>query len=186
MVDRVEARPLTAEDVLRANSPWRECELWDGLPMVREPSGGQSEVVGGRIVGPLFLHVRERDLGWVFLSSQGFLLARRPDRMLASDGSYVSKARLPTVPKRGFVPMAPDFAIEVKSPDDTWEETVEKCGLWIAHGAIVVWAVHPDAHKVAVFRANGESEVLSRDGLASAEPALPGFAVELSELFDGL
>lgn len=109
-----------------------------------------------------------------------------PAAMLASDGAYVSKARLPTVPKRGFVPMAPDIAIEVKSPDDTWEETVEKCGLWIAHGAGVVWAVHPDAHKVAVFRANGESEVLSRDGLASAEPALPGFAVELSEIFDGL
>ena len=77
MLDSVNAKRLTAEDVLHANSPWRECELWDGLPLVREPSGGRAEVVGARIVGPLILYVRERDLGWVFLSSQGFLLARQ-------------------------------------------------------------------------------------------------------------
>ena len=186
MLDPVETRPITAEDVLRRDSPWRECELWDGLPLVREPSGGQAEAVAARIVGPLSLHVREHGLGWVFLSSQGFLLARDPDRMLASDGAYVSKERLPKVPTQGFVPLAPDFLIEVRSPKDTWEQTVEKCGLWMAHGAGVVWAVDPRARKVAVFRADGTSEVLEGMGTASAAPVLPGFGVDLEDLFEGL
>ena len=186
MLDPVETRLTTAEDVLRRNSPWRECELWDGLPLVREPSGGQAEVVGTRIVGPLLLHVRERALGWTFMSSQGFLLARDPDRMLASDGAYVSKERLPEVPEQGFVPLAPDFLIEVRSPKDTWEQTVEKCGVWIAHGAGVVWAVDPPVRKVAVFRADGTSEVLEGTGTASAAPMLPDFQIDLQDLFDGL
>ena len=186
MLDPVEARPITAEDVLRRNSPWRECEIWDGLPMVREPSGGRAEAVAARIVVPLGLHVRERGLGWVFLSSQGFLLARNPDRMLASDSAYVSKERLPEVPEQGFVPLAPDFLIEVRSPKDTWEQTVEKCGLWIAHGAGVVWAVDPPIRKVAVFRADGTSEVLEGTGRASAAPVLPEFDVDLEGLFEGL
>ena len=62
---------VTAEDVLRPGSRWRECELWDGMPMVREPSGGWAELAGVRIVSRLEAHVRARDLGWVFMSSQG-------------------------------------------------------------------------------------------------------------------
>lgn len=186
MLEPVESRPITAEDVLRRNSPWRECEIWDGLPMVREPSGGRAEALGMRIMGPLHLHVRERALGWTFMSSQGFLLARDPDRMLASDGAYVSTERLPEIPTDGFVPLAPDFLIEVRSPKDTWEQTVEKCGVWIAHGAGVAWAVEPLARKVAVFRADGTSEVLEGEGTASAAPALPDFQVDLEDLFEGL
>ena len=67
-----------------------------------------------------------------------------------------------------------------------WEETAEKCGLWIAHGAGVVWAVHPDRHKVAVFRASGACAVLEGAGRASAEPVLPEFGIDLEELFEGL
>ena len=186
MLDPVETRPITAEDVLRRNSPWRECELWDGLPLVREPAGGQAEAVAARIVAPLGLHVRERALGWTFMSSQGFLLARDPDRMLASDGAYVSKERLPRVPEQDFVPLAPDFLIEVRSPDVTWEQTVMRCGLWITHGAGIAWAVEPLARKVAVFRADGTSEVLEGEGKASAAPVLPDFQVDLADLFEGL
>ena len=186
MLDRVSTKRITAEDVLKANGPWRDCEIWDGLPLVRDPSGGRAEVVAARVVAPLGVYVRERELGWVFLSSQGFLLARDPDRLLAADGAYLSRTRLPVVPHRGFVPMAPDFAIEVRSSNDTWEATVEKCGIWIAHGAGVVWAVDPDAQRVAVFRSNGESEVLERTGVAKARPALPEFSVNLQDLFEGL
>ena len=102
---------ITAEDVLRGG-PWSEYEIWDGIPMVREPSGGMSDAVAARVVGPLLHHVRTKDLGWVFLSSQGFLLARNPYRMLASDSAFVSKQRLPKLPRHGFVPLAPDFCIE--------------------------------------------------------------------------
>lgn len=186
MLEAVDAKRLTAEDVLRAGSAWGDAELWDGLPLVREPSGGRAELVAGRILVPLGVHVRERGLGWVFPSGQGFLVARDPDRLLAADGSYVSKARLPVVPARGFVPLAPDFAVEVRSPGDAWEATVEKCGRWIAHGTSVAWAVDPDARKVAVFRAGRAPEVLEGEGAASGRPALPDLHVDLADLFADL
>jgi len=109
---------ITAEDVLRRGSPWREYEIWDGVPMVCEPSGGRAEVVGAYVVYELTRFVRSQrretgPLGWVVMSGQGFLLARDPDRLLASDGAFVSRKRLPAVPRRGFIEMAPDFLIEV-------------------------------------------------------------------------
>ena len=178
--------PITVDDVLRCDSQWRECEIWDGVPMVRSPSGGWAEAVGSRVIGPLNAFVREHDLGWVFMSSQGFLLARDPDRMLASDGAYVSSARLPKLPRRGFIELAPDFLIEVRSPEDPWEAVVEKCGVWLAHGARCAWGIDPDQAKVAVFRPGVAPEVLRGAGTARADPALDGFEIALVELFAGL
>ena len=186
MLYGVTAGKITAEDVLRPGGPWGDCEIWDGLPVVREPSGGRAEEVASRIVVPLGTHVRERGLGWIFLSSQGFLLARGPDRLLAADGAYVSRARLPRIPERGFIPLAPDFALEVRSPTEGWESTIEKCGLWIAHGAGVVWAVNPETRRVAVFRQPLECEVFEGVGEADAAPVLPEFRLSVADLFEGL
>ena len=180
-------RLITAEDVLRCGSPYRDCEIWDGAAVLREPSGGESDYVAAQVVGPLQAHVRGHALGWVFLSSQGFLLARNPDRLLASDGAYVSRRRLPRIPKRGFIEMAPDFLIEVRSPDDTWEAVVEKCGIWIAHGTQCAWAIDPLTRTLAEFRP-GQTPVVheSGSGVADAAPAVPGFAVPVADLFADL
>lgn len=183
MLERMPTDGIRAEDVLAMGSPWRECEIWDGIPMVREPSGGWAEAVASRVMAPLATRVHVRRLGWVFLSSQGFLLARDPDRLLAADGAYVSRARLPVLPRRGFVPMAPDFALEVRSPDDTWQATVEKCGIWIAHGTAVAWAVDPTARLVAVLRPGRAAQVLGPGDHADAAPALPDFSLPVADLF---
>ena len=185
-VDDVETRRITAEDVLRPDGPWQDCEIWDGLPMVREPSGGRAEFVASRVIVRLGRHVEANANGRVVLSSQGFLLARNPDRLLASDGAYISKERLPRVPRRGFVEAAPEFVIEVRSPTDSWEAVVEKCGLWIAHGTLCAWAIDPDEELVAVFRPGTAPEVLRGRGRASAAPALPEFALDVAPLFEDL
>jgi len=44
---------IRAEDVLRCDGPWRDHEIWDGLPMVRAPSGGCAEILGARVVAAL-------------------------------------------------------------------------------------------------------------------------------------
>ena len=177
---------ITAEDVLRPGGPWGDYEIWDGLPMVREPSGGPSEFVAARVVGPLLHHARERGDGRVVLSSHGFLLSRDPDRLLASDGAWISKERLPRVPRRGFTKAAPEFVLEVRSPRDSWEAVVQKCGIWIAHGTLCAWAIDPDTETVAVFRAGRAPELLRSRGAASAAPALPDFELEIAELFEDL
>ena len=178
---------VTAEDVLRCDSPYRDCELWDGAALVREPSGGEAEYVAAQVIAPLGVHVQGQGLGWTFLSSQGFLLARDPDRLLAPDGAYVSRKRLPRLPKRGFIEVAPDFLIEVRSPDDTWEGVVEKCGVWIAHGVRCAWAIDPFRRALCELRpAQHPVNHLDGKGIARASPALPAFSIPLATLFAGI
>ncbi len=186
MLEVMSDQRITAADVLREGSPWRDCEIWDGIPMVREPSGGWAASVASRVDIELGVHLKGRDLGWSFGSEQGFLVTRDPDRLLAPDCAYVSKARLPKIPVRGFVPLVPDFALEVRSSTDRWEATIEKCGIWIAHGAKVVWAVNPDPRQVVVFRPGQEPEIATATGTVTAAPALPEFHLDVAELFEGL
>ena len=154
--------------------------------MVREPSGGEAEAVATLVVSALSTHVRTRRLGRAFGSSQGFLVARDPDRLLAPDGAYVSAKRLPELPRRGFIEMAPEFLIEVRSPEDPWEGVLAKCGVWIAHGAACTWAIDPFAKKVVELRPATSPVIHVGDGTASASPVLPAFTMSVAELFSDL
>jgi Uma2 family endonuclease len=177
---------ITAEDVLRRDSPYRECELWDGIAVVREPAGGQGGAVQTNVIVRLDAHVRRNGLGRVLPAEQGYLLRRGPDLMLACDVSYVSRERLPTLPVRGFVPMAPDFAVEVRSPDDSWSSVVAKCAVWVSNGVRCVWAVNPFTRVVRVFRDDAPPVEAGIGGAVSAAPALPDFSMRVADVFDDL
>lgn len=177
---------LTAEDLLRGGGRYERGELWDGVFLAREPSGGRAETVSTRVTSRLAAHVDRHGRGWVVSSNQGFLVRRDPDRVLSPDGAYVSKERLPEVPERGFMPLAPDFALEVRSPEDSWLGTIEKAGIWIAHGVRVVWAIDPLAKALVVLRPGERPLELGPGDVADAGPALAGFSLALDDVFRGL
>jgi Uma2 family endonuclease len=158
-------------------------ELWDGVCHVGEASGVWPSAVGARIVERLSAYVRRRGLGWVFGENAGFHVRRNPDRVLSPDVAFVSAARLPEVPERGFLPFAPDFVVEVRSPSDSWLETVKKGGIWLAHDVALVWCVDPPARRVAVMRQAGPTEIVGAHGTLRAHPVLPRFRLPVEELF---
>ena len=174
---------ISAEDVLAEGSPWRDYEIFDGRPMVCEPCGGRSSATAIHVVAQLHAHVRTHQLGWTFGADQGFLLRRRPDRLLAPDGAFVAKERLPTIPTEGFIELAPDFVLEVRSPKQSWEATVAKSGIWQSHGVACTWAVDPLGRTVVVLRPDADPQVLHGEGLADAAPALEGFTLDVAALF---
>ncbi len=176
--------PLTAEDLLRPGNPYpKHSELWDGTLYAAEPSGGAAEFVGTRIAIALGNHVADRGLGRVFGSNQGFYVARAPDRVLAPDVAFVSYASLPTLPWRGFIERAPDFVVEVRSPDDSARALHAKAGVWIGHRVPVVWAVDPWERSVTVYRPGEDPADVRESGVVDARPALPAFQVSLVDVF---
>ncbi len=174
---------ITAEDVLACDSPWQDYEIFDGIPMVCEPAGGRASATAARIVGRLCAHIEQDARGWFFGADQGFLLRRHPDRLLAPDASYVSAARLAEIPTAGFIELAPDFVVEVRSPTQSWESTIAKCGVWQSHEVACTWAIDPLSRTVVVLRPGQDARVLAGEGIADAAPALDGFTVDVAELF---
>ena len=151
-----------------------------------EPSGGPADHVAGKILFALGRHLGSRQLGWISMSQQGFLVAMNPDRVLSPDVSFTSLERLPSIPKRGFIPCAPDFAVEVRSPDDAWIGVVEKCGIWIGHRSRVVWAVDPTSRRFLVLRPGAAPLEVGPGGQVDAAPVLPEFVFPVDEAFADL
>jgi Uma2 family endonuclease len=103
-------------------------------------------------VEPLAPHVRGAGLGHVLGASAGYVVQRGPDRVLSPDVSFLARWRGARLPRVGFVEGAPDLAVEVRSPGDSWTSVIEKGGIWIAHRVAVVWCVDPLERRVVVLR----------------------------------
>jgi Uma2 family endonuclease len=172
---------MTAEELLNLPDDSLRHELVKGELLTMSPTGGQHGVVAGRLSIFLGTYIMANGLGEVLVGDPGFKLESNPDTVLAPDIAFVARDRTELcVP--GFVPGAPDLAVEVVSPGDTKAEVDRKAALWLELGARSVWNVNPRKRTVEVFRADGERKLFHEtDELV--DNTVPGFRVRVSEIF---
>jgi Uma2 family endonuclease len=172
---------LTAEDVEALSIPDKRVELVRGRLVVREPPGAYHGSVQANICYALIAWVRPRGLGMV-TGEAGFKVEVSPDTVRGPDVAFISQARVPDVPRRGFPAFSPDLAIEIVCPGDRAGEIIEKVGQWLEGGARLVWVVDSKRNEARVFHADGSLSVVPADGSLDGEDVLPGFQVALSEI----
>jgi Uma2 family endonuclease len=173
---------MTAEELLRLNLPNKRTELVRGVLVVREPAGYQHGDVAMRLAVAIFAHVEAHRLGRVFAAETGFTLRRKPDTVRAPDVAFISTARLPDPPPRGFAELAPDLAVEVLSPGDRPGEVLEKVADWLNAGARLVWVVDPIRVVARVYHADGSESIVRATDALPGEDVLPGFEYQLSAI----
>jgi len=173
---------MTAEELLRLNLPNKRTELVRGVLIVREPAGYHHGDVAARLLVAIANHAFANDLGRVFAAETGFTLARKPDTVRAPDIAFISTARLPDPPPRGFAELAPDLAVEVLSPDDRPGEVLAKVADWLNAGSRLVWVVDPIRVIARVYRADGSESILGDTDALRGEEVLPGFEYELNAI----
>ena len=173
---------MTAEELLRLNLPDKRTELVRGVLVVREPAGYRHGDVAAQLLVAIANHVNANRLGRVFAAETGFTLARNPDTVRAPDVAFISTARLPDPPPRGFAELAPDLAVEVLSPDDRPGEVLGKVGNWLTAGARLVWVVDPVRVLARVYRADGSESILGETDALRGEDVLPGFEYPFSAI----
>jgi Uma2 family endonuclease len=77
--------------------------------------------------------------------------------------------------------IAPDAVVEVLSPGDRHSDVEEKIRVYLAAGSRVIFLVDTERQTVRVCDARGE-RIVSADQMLGHE-AVPGFSLEVSELF---
>lgn len=108
----------------------------------------------------------------------------RPKTVRRPDVSFVRNGRFPgeCVPS-GIIDFAPDFVIEVMSVHDRWTNVNRKVQEFLTAGVPLVWVVDPNTETVHDYHPNGSSKRYSGNDTVSADPAVPGFSVNVSEIF---
>ncbi|MDO7883843.1 Uma2 family endonuclease [Hymenobacter cheonanensis] len=148
------------------------------------PAGSESSRKSSEIIFQLMLWNRQHRLGYVYESSAGFVL---PDGSIRSpDAAWLSRAAfegLSEAQRQGFPPVCPQFVVEVRSPSDGLAALRRKMEAYLANGVQLGILLDPTNEQATVYRPGQAPEELADfDRELSAEPVLPGFALDLRPL----
>jgi Uma2 family endonuclease len=184
-VQQLNARgPMTAEafEIFAADNG--RCELLQGRVRMMSPAGFLHGRVTWRIGQILGNHVEQNGLGVVVAAETGFLLSRDPDTVRAADVAFLSSAAMQTVgDETGFVEIAPDLVVEVRSPSAREGEIVEKTEQWLAAGTRVVINADPKSRSVTVHCVDRPAEKFAESQILSGGEVLPDWTPNVSDLF---
>jgi Uma2 family endonuclease len=171
----------TAEQLLEAGDIGR-CELIRGELRMMIPAGDEHGRITGKLTCAVGNHVISRQLGVFHGAETGFTLSRDPDTVRAPDVAFTRAERV-APPVRGFVPAAPDLAVEVLSPDDRPGYVRDKVAEWLEAGTLAVWVVDPRERTVTVHEPQQTPLVLGETDSLSGGDVLPGFELALHDIF---
>ena len=176
--------PYTREQFasLAAQYPELRMELTrEGKIIIMPPSGGesshQSSIVGGR----LFAWAERDQTGVTFDANGGYNLPNGGTR--APDASWLRRERweaLSPEERQKFLPLCPDFLVEVMSPTDSLTETRRKMEEYRENRARLGWLINPRRRQVEIYRPGQDVEILNAPASLSGEDVLPGFVLDLT------
>ncbi|MEO0520972.1 MAG: Uma2 family endonuclease, partial [Cyanobacteria bacterium P01_A01_bin.116] len=157
-----------------------------GELIVSPPTGGESGKRNLSISGQLNNWFEANDtLGEAFDSSTGFKLPNGASR--SPDAAWVSKDRweaLTPEQREGFVPLCPDFVVELRSNTDRLKTLQDKMKEYMLNGAQLGWLIDPQSKRVEVYRQGQGVEVLENPDALSGEAVLPGFTLSLGRVLN--
>jgi Uma2 family endonuclease len=148
------------------------------------PAGSYSSNRSLRIASQLQKWTDKNEEGAVFDSSGGFSLPNGAIR--APDAAWVSSDRLAALSedeKEQFLPLAPDFAVEVRSPSDRRADLEAKMTEYVENGTRLGWLVDPKDKTVSVYHEDGSVETHDEPRSLSGAPVLPDFTCDFERVW---
>ncbi len=173
---------ITGEQLL-AMGDVGPCELIDGRIVSLTPTGGEHGRLEFNLAFEVGTLVRDKGLGWTLSGEVGIFIRRNPDRVRAADVAFVSRARAPAGPPKGFLEFAPELIAEIVSPTDRWQDIRAKLEDYFSIDVQQVWIVEPDTHSVLVYRSPTEAAKLGEQDTLQGEGVLKGFSLPVARLF---
>lgn len=178
---------LTDEKMLALSSLNRDLRLErtaEGELVAMPPTGWETGDKDSELNMQLRQWAKRDGTGRSSSSSTGFVL---PNGALRSpDASWIKKSRLETLSseqRKKYLPLCPDFAIELRSPSDRLSVVREKMREYIENGASLGWLIDPVNKRVHVYRPGEDEREIKEPEKISGSPVLPGFELDLREIW---
>jgi Uma2 family endonuclease len=155
-----------------------------GEIVIMAPAGGETASYNALLTMQLGIWTRGDGTGCAFDSSGGFVL---PNGALRSpDAAWVERQRLRLLSedqRSRFLPLCPTFVLELRSPSDPLPGLEMKLQEFIDNGARLGWLVDPRTKRVHVYRPDADVLILDQPLTIAGDPELPGFVLDLTELW---
>lgn len=171
-------------DQLCIDNPDLRLELAkDGELIVMAPAGGESSEKNGDLFGEVWYWNRQTDLGRVFDSSGGYDFTALGGGKPAPDVSWIEKSRLEGIEIVGFIPVVPDFVIELRSATDNLKPLQEKMKEYQRLGVKLGLLINPKNKQIEVYRPGLDTVVLESPSAIDCGEVMPGFVLSMSRIW---
>jgi len=172
-------------DFCQANREWRIERNSEGEILAMPPAGGETSLGNAILTTVLTTWAGQEGTGVAFDSSGGFQLPSRAIR--SPDAAWVKRSRLAVLTpeqKKRFLPLCPDFVIELRSPSDPLQTLQDKMQEYIDNGALLGWLLDAPNRRVYIYRPGLAVECLEHPSALFGAPELPGFVLELAKIWE--
>ncbi len=182
-----EKRKITSDEFWEfcSKNPKLNAELTkEGEIIIMPPTGWNTTKRNAKVIRILGNWAEIDGDGEFSESNGGFILPNGATR--SPDAGWILKSRLAELPPDAlekFLPLCPDFVVEMTSPSDSLSETQNKMLEYIENGAQLGWLIHSKTKQVFIYRPNGKVEILENPAKISGEPLLKGFELDLNEIW---
>ena len=157
----------------------------EGQMIIMMPVGGEGSHRNFILTTRFGVWAETNEDGIGFDTSGGFRLPNKAKR--SPDVSWIRRERweaLSAKERKKFLPLCPDFAVELRSETDRLKKLQDKMQEYINNGAQLGWLIDPIEKKVHVYRPNAPVEILNNPAEISGEPLLKGFVLRLAGILD--
>jgi Uma2 family endonuclease len=155
----------------------------NGELIVMAPTGGESGERNGDLFGQVWYWNKQTKLGRIFDSSTGYDFTADGGGKLSPDVSWIEKSRLDAVPIIKFIPVVPDFVVELRSATDSLTDTQKKMVEYQRLGVRLGLLVNPQNKQIEIYRLGKEVEILDFPTSVDCDDVLPGFVLSLTEIW---
>ncbi len=156
----------------------------DGDVIIMPPTGYESSEENVELVLQLGIWAKKDGTGKVTESNGAYILPNGATK--APDAAWIKKERLEQFSaeeRKKFLPIAPDFVVELRSESDSLIDQQAKMEEWIENGVRLAWLIDTKTKRVHIYRLNSDVEVLDDPSKVSAEDILPGFELDVTEIW---
>ncbi len=177
MGSKLAIHSLTEEEYLH-NSEYEHCEYIDGQAVELNIRTKRHSKIQAACTSALVAFLSKHGGGEAFvelhckLAIDGQVRYRLPDvAVILGDQDFI------------YYKGAPDFVIEVRSPEDRIADQKRKIDDYLANGCRLAWLIIPEDRSVLVHAADAPMRVVLEGAVLDLNPLLPGFELEVAEIF---
>jgi Uma2 family endonuclease len=156
-----------------------------GELIIMPPTGGETGNRNFELYLDLGNWNRQTRLGKAFDDSTGFQLPNGAKR--SPDLSWITIKKwgsLSVEDRKKFIPLCPDFVVELVSESNDLEDTRKKMRAYLDNGLRLGWLIVPKTQIVEIYRLDREVEYLQSPTTLSGEEILPGLIVDLQPIWE--
>jgi Uma2 family endonuclease len=154
----------------------------DGTVLIMPPTDPETGVRVSEVARQLGNWAKAEGSGSVLGSESGFRFPGGSRR--SPDAAWFNRARWKAAQKPGtrFPIFAPEFVIEVRSPEDRLRSLQDKMLEYMENGVELGWLIDPQSRKVTVYRPGQAPEVLEQPAVVVGDGPVKGFVLIMHEI----